>query len=269
MSDTIISTENIPLVDQSATPAEPSTPICNNLPPKKFERNEFGLIRDCPVNYVFNDDGTINWRKMINSKFLVPNKQMFEKYSRPIPKIIDGLEDKELLILLGGIKELAQIRGYESVDHIVTCPSNDYVVSVCSIRWIPNYETEGRSITFSAIGDASSSNTTTFGKNYLGPIAENRAFVRSVRNFLKINILSQEEIPSTGVSPEAETLNVSGDLLTNTMQINNVSWEKVKAKLIEEKFPDSEKFNSTYDIPKFKQFELIERIKKKNSKKKD
>lgn len=247
-------------------PALPSpAPPCG-IPPKKFERNEFGLIADCSVNYTFNEDGTINWRKMINPKFLVPNKQVFERAGKPVPKVIDGLEDRELLILLAGIKELAQIRGYHSVNHLVTSPTNDYVVSVCSISWIPNYETEGRSVTFSAIGDASTFNTTTFGKNYLGPIAENRAFVRSVRNFLKINIVSQEEIPASGVSPEAETLDVSADLLSTTMQVHGVSWEKVKAKLVEEKFPNAETLNSVADIPKFKQFELVERIKKKKKK---
>lgn len=263
--------EPVPMVPASdaviVLPVLPApAPLCG-VPPKKFERNEYGLIADCSVNYVFNDDGTINWRKMINPKFLVPNKQVFERASKPVPKVIDGLEDRELLILLGGIKELAQIRGYHSVSHAVTCPSDDYVVSVCSITWIPNYETENRSITFSAIGDASPLNTTTFGKNYLGPIAENRAFVRSVRNFLKINIVSQEEIPANS-SSEPEPMDVSGDLLATTMQQFNVTWEKVKDKLIEEKFDGAKDFTGPHEIPKFKQFELIQRIKDANKKKK-
>ena len=51
--------------------------------------------------------------------------------------------------------------------------------------------------TFSAIGDASPNNTESFARFYLGPIAENRAFVRCVRNFLKINVVAQEELGST------------------------------------------------------------------------
>jgi hypothetical protein len=236
-------------------------PIC--VPPRKIQRNEYGLISDGSVSYIFNEDGSINWRKMIKPEFLVPNKQKLEQAKKEVPKTIEGLDDKYLLILLGGIKELAQMRGYEAVTHQVTSPTNDYVVSVCSICWIPNYETEGRHITFSAIGDASPFNTNSFGKSFLGPIAENRAFVRSVRNFLKINIVSQEEVPASGLSPEAETMDVSGDLLSATMQQFGVTWEKLLSKLIEEKFDGAENFKSVSDIPKFKQFELIERIKKK------
>ena len=75
-----------------------------------------------------------------------------------------------------------------NVRYEVTSPSPAYVVATCSIDWIPNYETEDRAVTFSAIGDASPHNTQSFAKFFLGPIAENRAFVRCVRNFLKINI---------------------------------------------------------------------------------
>lgn len=236
-----------------------------NTPPKIFKRNEFGLIEDENVKYVFNDDGTINWRKMTKPEFLVPNKQYFERYKKPVPSSIEGLEDNQLLILLGGIKELAQMRGYESVAHVPMSPANDYVISVCSIRWIPNYETEGRSVTFSAIGDASPFNTNSFAKNYLGPIAENRAFVRSVRNFLKINIVSQEELGAPmGLQEEADA---SSNLLKEVMTAYGVSFEKVKEALIKDKLEGAESFSRLEDVPKFKQFELIERIKKAASKK--
>jgi len=240
-----------------------------STPPKLIVRNEHGLIVSDTIKYIYTPEGSIDWGKLINPKFLVPNKQNFERNNKPVPKSIEGLEDKDLLILLGGIKELAQIRGYSSVNHTVSSPAIDYVASVCSICWIPNFETEGISVTFSAIGDASPFNTSSFGKNFLGPIAENRAFVRAVRNFLKINIVSQEEIPNTGVSSEAESIDVSGDLLTSVMLANGVTFEKLKAKLVEEKFDGADSLTSVYQIPKFKQFELIERIKKKASEKKN
>src|ERR1017187_4253624 len=62
----------------------PSAETC--IPPKKFERNEYGLICDGSVSYVYNEDGTINWRKMIRPQFLVPNKQFFEKKGLPVPE---------------------------------------------------------------------------------------------------------------------------------------------------------------------------------------
>jgi len=237
------------------------------IPNKLITRNKFGLIDNGSVKYIYNQEGLIDWRKMINTKFLVPNKQNFEKYNKPVPKTIEGLEDKDLVILLGGIKELAQIRGFKSVRYLIHSPSPDYVIATCSINWIPNFETENNPVVFSALGDASPINTTSFGRNYLGPIAENRAFVRAVRNFLKINIVSQEEI---GGAASQETPDASSSLLKDIMTQNGISFEKIKSKLIEEKFDGAEAIQSLDDIPKFKQFELIERIKKKaSSKKKD
>lgn len=238
--------------------SSPAPVIIFDWPKKKITRNIHGLIDG--QNYVFNDDGSINWRKMIKPEFLVPNKQVFEKRQKPVPTSIEGLEDRELLILLGGIKELAQYRGFTSVNYKVETPSPDYVVAVCSISWIPNYETQNTPIVFSAIGDAHPNNTTSFGRQYLGPIAENRAFVRCVRNFLKINIVSQEELGPNSSQVEEDT---ATSLLKETMAKFNVTFEILKKKLVEEKFDGAASFNSVDDIPKHQQFALIERIKKK------
>lgn len=235
------------------------------IPKLSFTRNEYGLIKNNNVKYSYTQEGSIDWRKMINPKHLVPNKQNFEKFGKPIPKTIEGLEDKDLLILLAGIKELAQIRGFTSVEYEIASPAGDYIAAICRITWIPNFETENRPIVFSAIGDASPFNTTSFGKNFLGPMAENRAFVRCVRNFLKINITGQDEMAP---SPSEQVIeDTSSNVLEELMKKHGVTFQKVKDKLIEEKFDKADSFESISDIPKFKQFELIERIKKKANKK--
>lgn len=223
---------------------------------KKIVRNENGLIEG--VTYSFNEDGSINWRKMVKPEFLVSNKQKTDETD------VSKLEDKDLLILLGGIKELSQIRGYTEVSYDVNSPSSDYVIAVCKINWTPNYETEGKPVVFSAIGDASPNNTQSFAKHYLGPIAENRSFVRCVRNFLKINIVSQEEIsgPKNYV-PETENKIEPKSLLETVMNGKNITFEQIKQRLVKEGFPKSENFTSVSDIPKAKVFELIERIQKK------
>lgn len=222
---------------------------------KKIVRNENGLIEG--VTYSFNEDGSINWRKMVKPEFLVSNKQKTDETD------VSKLEDKDLLILLGGIKELSQIRGYTEVGYEVNSPSSDYVIAVCRINWTPNYETEGKPVVFSAIGDASPNNTQSFAKHYLGPIAENRSFVRCVRNFLKINIVSQEEIsgPKNYV-PETENVIEPKSFLETVMKGKGITFEQVKQRLIKESFPKSEGFTSVSDIPKAKVFELIERLKK-------
>ena len=101
-------------------------------PPKSIKRNEHGLIQD--VDYIFNEDGFIDWRSMLKDKWLYPN---------PSKKLntteVSKLQDRDLCILLGGIKELAQIRGFTNVKYSLHSPSPDYVVASCEISWIPNY----------------------------------------------------------------------------------------------------------------------------------
>lgn len=242
------------------------------IPKNSIKRNEFGLICNDNVNYVYDENGFIDWRKMISAKYLVPNKQVFERNGKQVPATTVGLDDRELLILLGGIKELAQIRGFTNVKYNVVSSSPEHVIATCMITWIPNYETENREVTFSAIGDASISNTSSFGKMYLAPIAENRAFVRSVRNFLKINIVGQDEVnvPIAGGASNPNTKMVTS-ALSDVMNQHGITFDIIKNKLIQEKFVDdsgktAETYTCTDDIPVDKQFELIARIKTKAKK---
>jgi len=222
----------------------------------KITRDTDGLIKG--IDYTFNEDGLIDWRKMIKTEHLVPNKD------RTSETDVTKLKDNQLIILLGGIKDLAQIRGYTDVKYDVVSPSSNYVIATCSISWKPNYETEGEGVTFSSIGDASHENTKSFAKLYLGPIAENRAFVRCVRNFLKINIVSAEELGDTKFAPETSTENKSDpyNVLENVMKDKGVTFKQIKSKLVNEGYEDAEELKSVSDLPKFKMFELVERLKK-------
>ena len=229
---------------------------------KKIKRNADGLLSD--VEYKFSEEGLIDWRKMIDNKWLVPNRQRTEETD------VSKLNDYELIILLGGIKELAQIRGFTDVKYTVTCPSADYVVSTCSINWVSNFETEGKEVSFSAIGDASTQNTSGFGQMFLAACAENRSFVRCVRSFLRINIVAQEELAKLVAGKSSHAPPSSADeenktspsyLLKKVMKEKAVSFDSVKKKLVREKFEGLEKISSVDDIPKHKMFELIERIK--------
>ena len=225
-----------------------------------LSRNDDGLLEN--VDYIFDEDGMVDWRKMVKTEHLVNNRQKTKETD------VTKLKDNELLILLAGIKELAQFRGYTDVSYDVTAPSSDYVVATCSITWVPNFETEGREVTFSAIGDASPNNTNSFARYFLGPIAENRAFVRCVRNFLKINIVGNDEVPAGNfVQPEEnltseENLSNPTTILENLMSSKGVSFDKIKEKLLEEGEDKAKDYTSVSDIPRLKTFELIERIKK-------
>ena len=161
-----------------------------NKPPVIIKRNQYGLLENKNINYVFNDDGSVNWRKMIKPEFLVANRDRTDETD------ISKLEDNELIILLGGLKDLANIRGYHSVTYTVTQASPEYVCASCSIVWMGNYETEnGESVLFQGVADAGLNNTEGFGQMYLAAIAENRAFCRAVRNFLRINLNVKNPMP--------------------------------------------------------------------------
>jgi hypothetical protein len=114
----------------------------------------------------------------------------------PFPDSIEGLEDNQLLIKLGGIKELAKLRGYHNLTYDIYESSDNRVVTQCMINWIDNYESNGTQ-TFSSIANATVHNTNGFAAKFLECIAENRAFVRAVRNFLGIHIVGADEIDSS------------------------------------------------------------------------
>jgi len=184
-----MSTQNNEILDSE-------TPIIqevNNKPPHsiEFKRNEYGLLGS--VNYSFNEDGSVNWRSMIKPEFLYPNKDWFDLRKQTVPSSAEGLTDKQLLIMLGGIKELAKLRGFTKVKYSLDYPRDNYVVAKCSIEWMPNYE-NAESVIYEDVANATSDNTDLFCLKFLETIACNRAFVRCVRNFLNIHIVGADEI---------------------------------------------------------------------------
>jgi hypothetical protein len=244
---------------ESVIVQEQKQQVAEVVPPNLITRNQYGLVEDKSLNYIFNEDGSINWRKMVKTEHLVPNRQKTQETD------VSKLQDKDLLILLGGIKELAQIRGYTSVEYKVVAASENYFATSCRITWLPNYETGGKEIVFESLADASINNTKSFARFFLAAIAENRAFVRCVRNFLKINIVSQEELGDAKLLDDAVTTQDNPTsphvLLEKVIKEKNISFDILKKKLIKEKFENAENLNSISDIPKVKIFELIERIK--------
>jgi len=173
--------------------------------PDIYKRNEHGLLEN--VDYVFNEDGSINWRAMIKPEFLYPNKDWFSLRNKAVPSSVDGLDDKQLLIMLGGIKELAKLRGFVAVDFDVQNVSDNYVTAKCTILWSNNYETAGDfTSTYTDFANASESNTDSFCMKFLETIACNRAFVRCVRNYLNVHIVGADEIDKSKGADNSSTI---------------------------------------------------------------
>lgn len=257
-------------------------PEIKNVPPFSFERNEYGLLKH--INYEFNNDGTINWRAMIKKEYLVLNKSRVKEIEKQYGKTFaeveieykDGklaIDDKFLLILLPGIKELAQLRGYESVGYAWEIQDGSITVS-CMINWQPNYELGmNKHISFQALADAKESNTSPMGRAYLAAMAENRAFVRAVRNFLRIHIVGYDEVGAS--IPESngnEDAAGPHKMLEDILKIKGKSFEELKNKLIsigyDKENPKINQWEKVADIPKEEVFEVIEKIKKPKADKK-
>ena len=152
------------------------------------------------TDFKYNENRSINWRAMVKPEYLYPNKDWFELRGKPIPDSVEGLADNQLLIKLGGLKELAKLRGYNSVSYEVVKCDRDYVVVKCKIHWKALFDGEASNkviedpCAFEDMANATLENTNDFCAKFLETIATNRAFVRCVRNFLGINIVGDDEI---------------------------------------------------------------------------
>jgi hypothetical protein len=231
-------------------------PSCT--PPKILERNNYGLLTN--VNYIFdNETGLVDWRKMVKVEHLIPNKQRTQETD------VTKLEDKDLLILLQGTKELAFLRGFTNIQYELVAASPTYCCAICRIDWIANYETENKEVSFESIGDAHYENTDSFAKNYLAAIAENRAFVRCVRNFLRIVVLSKEEIGGKQVTDNnsSQSDDIPTQKLQEVMDKHKITFEQLKDKMVKEKIDGAAEFKNIKDIPNSLKFSYVKRIKEK------
>lgn len=236
-----------------------------NKPPFKLSRNEYGLLNH--VNYEFDDLGFVNYRKLIPSEFLVPNRQIFIKKDIPIPKTIEGLEDNQILVLLAGWRWLAKVRGFTAIEQHVLDSGPESVTVKTTICWRPNYETEEKEVCYSALATASVLNTASFAKIYLAEIAENRGFSRAVRGFLNISLVGFDEInpedkqaqPLTEFKP-----NEPQGVLQKKLEERGTSFEKFKNGWIKMGHAEAEDWNNFSDIPIKDVWVILDAIKKKD-----
>jgi hypothetical protein len=233
-----------------------------------FKRNSDGLVQG--LDYKFDDQGLIDWRAMLDNKWLYPNPSSVDKGFCKRNTPVSDLQDKDLCIMLGGLKELAQWRGFANVNYTIVSASPEYVAMSCEIDWIPNFETsDSNNVTFSSVADAHLGNTRSFAKNFLAAIAENRAFSRAVRNFLRINIVSDIELGETkGQETYTEEQQSCIEIdKTATLKLlmtqKGITLEQIKEKLNQAGYKNAEGISSVEDISTVWQVEIIKKLKKK------
>lgn len=161
-----------------------------------FARNTQGLIEG--IDYPRKKTGEINWRALLRPEHLYINREYKEeleaRFNKKLKDIdVTEVDDKQLLILLAGIKELARLRGYHSVKQSIYNVGPEKAVCTCQIEFIGNFETGGSPVVFSDVGSASLYSVSGNFQLHLEAIAANRAFVRAVRNYLGVNIVGKDE----------------------------------------------------------------------------
>jgi len=205
----------------------------------------------------------INWREKVLPEFLYPNKEWFIKRSLAVPDSIDGLQDNQLVIKLGGLRHLLEERGYLSVDTTLTHVESDHVSAKCVIIF---RDDEHEDIHYSANASAHKNNTDDFGMRFLEAIAENRAFARCIRNFLNINVVSDEELPKgtaqSAPTPEQKVSSLSFkpvDVLTNLLaeKYDIHSLVKFKQTILRDLYSKGLYQNTAEEINGWKEFKHI------------
>lgn len=211
---------------------------------------------------------------MIKSEHLYPNKDWFESRNKPVPESIEGLADNQLLIKLGGIKELAKLRGYNQVSYDVIKCERDYAVVKCKISWKALMEAEGSAriledpCSFEDVANATLENTNDFCAKFLETIATNRSFVRCVRNFLNINIVGDEEIDKSKNKTINESVQFDGDISPQSL-LKNKSLKKLNISEFEDfkEWLRSVWINGTYQNANAKDWQSFKDIPAKECRK--
>lgn len=169
--------------------------------PISFERDDRGLIKG--VVYHFTPDGRVDYLKMVDPKFLYITDDKKDRVCQEQGVTLDKVDltkvnEKWLRITIGGINQLAQLRGIISVDYPTIVVADGSVTASCSIAFVGNFETDGVPFTCAAIASANIYNVDANFSPYLATFAENRAFTRCVKRALQINVVSDEEIGGDG-----------------------------------------------------------------------
>lgn len=238
-------------------------------------RDERGLLKG--INYVFREDGKVDWRKMLKPEHLALNKDVFKKKGVDVSTLseeeINELKttatDRELIILLNGINYLAELRGFEKVEHRLH-PHPNGISCECHITWIPNFESEMRTVTYSKCAGATLQNTQDLAARFLDTIADNRAFVRAVRFFLGlVNLVAFDELGENNqvIPDDGFKIPTPQTTLDSWLKKAGISFDKFKEGANKRGF-DTTNWNCIDDVPAGQCFSLIAEVKQKIEEKK-
>lgn len=228
-----------------------------------------------------------DWESKINPEYIVLNRQkkdeiekVYKKNFYEIDIIKDNVDKKKYcLVLLQGMRDLLDQRGYESVDYSINHCSPDFVSATCHITFTPEYPDQplkNRKYSFGA--DAHRGNTASWYGEYLTAAAFNRAMCLCLRNALKINTVCYEEIGAdinkfelSNKEDRIESSNPASPIgaLQRKMNDRNISFEKLQQSCIKKNFDNAAAWTNINDIPIDLVAKIIQLINEKESKEKE
>lgn len=242
------------------TSTTPETDLVD-LTPTRFERDpETGLVKG--LSYPRRtSDNRIEWHKLIDPRHVVFNSSpkmegaIVKAYGKPAKELVYGdliaagveVDPRHVLVLLMGFLELADLRGYYSAAPRIAHVTHDWAkddygkvvtgpgaicVCECTITWIENEEERSGKASY---GTADATMENTGGWGYLAAMAGNRAFVRAVRQGLRIPMMSFDElakkdsaIPEASAEP-AKQMSLSSSTLLKAANSAKLTFEQIRA----------------------------------------
>lgn len=146
-------------------------------------------------------ENKIDWRAIVSiDNILLNDRYLAEKGidARTLTKEkedeLKGI-DENVMISLNGFREIAERKGYKSIDYSLVDRTDDRSVVKCNIEWLPSEEyPEGTKN--SAVANSQRTNTSPKFFDFADSIAENRAFIRTVKSSINLPtfILGSDEI---------------------------------------------------------------------------
>lgn len=226
-----------------------------------MKRLENGLIEG--VNYIYDDTGKINWLKMIPEDCLYINKDKKNKIEKRLGKKFSDIKisealDTELVITLQGIRYLLDLRGYTTCDIKLDIATEDYAAATCSIRFIKNEEDFEQ--VFTGCASAHPRNTKSWYRNYLVEAASNRALCRAVRFFLKLNIVSNDELGTEMEEEISETKQTQIPDIYNELN-TLMSSQNITLETLNKEFGKGKEWDKLSSIPRATVFLILGKLK--------
>jgi len=234
-----------------------------------MKRLENNLVEG--VTYIYDEiTKKINWLKMVPSDCLYINQERKDKLEKSLNKKFEDIQinevkDADLILNLQGIRYLLDLRGYKYCKIKVDVANPEYAAATCEICFIPNEEENFEQV-YTACASAHFGNTRIWYKNYLIEAASNRSLCRTVRNYLKIGVVSSEEISGNNEDETAPNNSISPLVIFESLlKDKGISFERVLDRLKKENYTEIDKIKQISDIPKSKMLDLIEKLKKVKS----